>query len=83
MTSTPLESDSTMRDYEPQSDAATGRMRASAAGMAVALSLGIAEVGAGTSWFVGVRPSAEYSVILFRSVRIETPSRRADSVLFP
>ena len=73
-----------MRDYEPQSNAATGRMLASAAGMAAALSFGIAEDGgAATGWFVGVRPSAEYSVILFRSVRIETPSRRADAVLFP
>jgi hypothetical protein len=73
-----------MRDYEPQSDAATGRMRASAAGMAAALSLGIAEGGgAATGWLVGIRASAEYSVILFRNVRIETPSRRADTVLFP
>ena len=73
-----------MRDYEPQSNAATGRMLASAAGMAAALSFGIAEDGgAATGRFVGVRPSAEYSVIRFRSVRIETPSRRADAVLFP
>src|SRR5437870_2275237 len=28
------------------------------------------------------RPSAEYRVILFRSFRTETPSRRADRVLF-
>ena len=73
-----------MWDYEPQSNAATGRMLASAAGMAAALSFGVAEGGgAATGWFVGVRSSAEYSAILFRSVRIETPSRRADTVLFP
>ena len=91
-----------MRDYEPQSDAATRRMLASAAGMAAALSFahGIAEVcvrasipacgsdptvegGAVTGWFVLVRPSAEYSLILFRSVRTETPRRRAARVLFP
>jgi len=29
------------------------------------------------------RPSAEYSAILFRSVRTEMPSNRADAVLFP
>src|SRR5258708_31339601 len=29
------------------------------------------------------KPSAEYSEILFRSVRTETPRRRADTVLFP
>ncbi len=28
-------------------------------------------------------PSAEYSVILFRNVRTETPSKRADTVRFP
>jgi hypothetical protein len=72
-----------MRDYEPQSNAATGRMLASAVGMAAALSFGVAEGGGAAGWFVGARSSAEYSVILFRSVRIETPSRRADTVLFP
>ena len=44
-----------MSGYEPQSNAATGRMLASAAGMAAALSLGIAEGGAAaTGWFAGV-----------------------------
>jgi hypothetical protein len=35
------------------------------------------------SWRGTSRPSEEYSLILFRSVRTETPSRRADMVLFP
>jgi len=73
-----------MSGYEPQSNAATGRMLASAAGMAAALSFGVAQGGgAAAGWFAGVRFSAEYSAILFRSVRIETPRRRADTVLFP
>ena len=79
-----------MRDYEPQSDAATRRMLASATDMAAALSFGCVLVGTIVSallsrllWRGMWKPSAEYSEILFRSVRTETPSRRADTVLFP
>src|SRR5258706_11258967 len=78
-----------MRDYEPQSDAATRRTLASATGMA-ALSFGCVFVGTIVSALLSRlsrrgmwKPSAEYSEILFRSVRTETPSRRADTVLFP
>src|SRR5258708_39931313 len=79
-----------MRDYEPQSDAATWGMLASATGMAAALSCGCVFVGTIVSALLSRlsrrgmwNPSAEYSEILFRSVRTETPSRRPDTVLFP